>query len=181
MPAEVCAGLPLEVVEAVLESACVSKSKNRLLISYMQAREVEGKLDDQLYRRLMRMMDADLDFRGCRENASVNNLGRDSADPPAEREGEQCSSLISVKDAAVLLGLARRFGDAEVEQRCLRCMTRMFSGLGAEDLARLPVQVVQDVLGNNELEVIKKWNLLGGSMGIDWLHSISLPILHELK
>ena len=160
MPAEVCVGLPLEVVEAVLESACVSKAKNRLLISYMQAREVEGKLDDQLYRRLMRVMDADLDFRGCRENAAVNNLGRDSADPPAEREGEQCSSLISVEDAAALLGLARRFGDAEVEQRCLRCVTRMFSGLGAEDLARLPVQVVQDVLGNNELEVIKKCHLL---------------------
>ncbi len=31
---------------------------------------------------------------------------------------------------------------------------------------RLPVQVVQDVLGNNELEVIKKCNLLVGSLGI---------------
>jgi hypothetical protein len=36
----------------------------------------------------------------------------------------------------------------------------MYSGLGAEDLARLPVQVVQDVLGNNELEVINKCHLL---------------------
>ena len=53
-----------------------------------------------------------------------------------------------------------RAAAAYVERRCLRYVTRMFSGLGAEDLARLPVQVVQDVLGNNELEVIKKCQLL---------------------
>ena len=151
----------------------------------MRAREVEGKLDDQLYRRLMLVMDADLACPGYRENAAVNNVGRDYADPPAEREGDQCPSLISVEDAAVLLRLARRFRDAEVEQRCLRCVTRMFSGLGAEDLARLPARVVQDVLGNNELEVIKKCRFLGWSLGIfsflGWSLGIYSSILHELK
>jgi hypothetical protein len=61
----------------------------------------------------------------------------------------------------------------------------MFSGLGAEDLARLPVRVVQELLGNNELEVIKKCHInviyYYGLRVSTKLHSISLPILHELK
>ena len=60
---------------------------------------------------------------------------------------------ISAEDAAALLGLARRFGDAEVEGRCLHRMACSFSGLRAEDLAKLPAQMMMAMLHDDELEV----------------------------
>ena len=146
IPVEVCDGLPLDIVEGLLDGSCNSKAGCRLITSYLRARDSEGMLDEPLYRRLMLIMDKDQAFSGCDGKSTEGSAGR---------EKDQHLNFISAEDAVALLGLARRFGDAEIEGRCLRLMTRALSGLGVEDMARLPVRVVQDVLGDDKLKVSK--------------------------
>ena len=150
LPAEVIENLPLDVVGGLLENSSVeifSEARGRVVVSYLQARDSEGRLVEQLFRRLMRIFVAG---QSTRDSAGSGETS--SGDTGLDQEDCFFWS-ISAEDAAALLGLARRFGDAEVEGRCLRRMARGFSVLGAEDLARLPVRVVQVLLNDDELEV----------------------------
>jgi len=153
IPEGACAGLPLEVVEGLLEGSCVSEARGCVVVSCLKAREAEGKLEEEVFRRLMLKLVND--SHASRALAGVESVEAEVAQREMDSDGEDICSLksISAEDAAALLGLARRFGDAEVEGRCLRRMARGFSVLGAEDLARLPARVVQELLNDDELEV----------------------------
>jgi len=147
VPAETWNSLPLEVVEGLLEGSCVSEARGRLVVSYLQAREAEERLDEQLFQRLMR------NFVAGRSVRASAGTGQGAAGDDNNDADDSFVESISAENAVALLGLARRFGDAEVQGRCLRRMARGFSGLGAEDLARLPARRLQEMLGDEELEV----------------------------
>ena len=111
LPAEVIENLPLDVVGGLLENSSVeifSEARGRVVVSYLQARDSEGRLVEQHFRRLMRIFVAGQSTRDSAgsEETSSGDTGLDQ---------EDCFFWsISAEDAAALLGLARRFGDAEM-------------------------------------------------------------------
>jgi hypothetical protein len=170
LPTEACNSLPLEVVEGLLAGSSVSETGWRLVVSCLKAREAEGKLDEVIFRRLMQS------FTSCQQMHSISGCQRSVEESPSETfSGEEASSGDSddenladeemletdicfarstwAENAAALLGLARRFGDAEVQGRCLHRMACSFSGLRAEDLAKLPAQMMMAMLHDDDLEV----------------------------
>jgi len=166
LPAGACDGLPLEVVDGLLQGGWSGRARGAVLVSYLRAREAEGRLDEALYRRLMRRHPAPAqppqspagragaaagDAAGGGEGGGGGGAGEGLA------TGGGGEEAISAEDAVLLLGVARRFGDAEVEGRCLRRAAGGFSGLDAGDLARMPARVVQEMLSDDELEVSEQY------------------------
>jgi BTB And C-terminal Kelch len=137
IPAETLCGLPLEVMEGLLKGAFeaaggAAKAGWRAVASYLRARDAEGKLDERL--------DEELFLRLTRGHSG------------SRQDGEGLEA-IEVEDALLLIGLARRFRDEELEGRCLRLAAGGFSGVRVEDLARLNARVVERMLSDDQLEV----------------------------
>ena len=77
-----------------------------MVVSYLNAREMEAKLEEEVYRRLLHLTQAP----ACIQLVEVEWLPQCSGD---QRKGYLLFEAISGKHAAGLLGLARRFMDVD--------------------------------------------------------------------
>jgi hypothetical protein len=159
LPRGACDAMPLDAVERLLAMAAAATpstsasgvvgamgataaGRDRVLASYLRARDAAGRLDEESYRRLMR-----------RHSAAGGGGSGSSADAEAEDDDGGDEGEVEAGDVLLLLDLALRFGDAGLERRWARRAARGFGGLREEDLGRLPARVVAELLGDDALAV----------------------------
>jgi hypothetical protein len=172
LPRGACDALPLDAVERLLATAAgaaagaaagsTAAGRDRVLASYLRARDAAGRLDEESYRRLTRRPSVagggggggggDDGASGAGGDANDGDDDGDDGDDDGDG-GEGDEGGVEAGDAVLLLELALRFGDAAParRRRLARRAARGFAGLRAEDLARLPARAVADLLGDDAL------------------------------
>jgi hypothetical protein len=118
LPRGACDAMPLDAVERLLAMAAAATpstsasgvvgamgataaGRDRVLASYLRARDAAGRLDEESYRRLMH-----------RHSAAGGGGGGSSADAEAEDDDGGDEGEVEAEDVLLLLDLALRFGDA---------------------------------------------------------------------
>jgi hypothetical protein len=157
LPRGACDGMPLDAVERLVAMAAAAAGegaaagRDRVLASYLRARDAAGRLDEESYRRLMRSHSAG--------NVGVGGVGGGVVGDGISAQGDNDANdgddedSVEAEDVLLLLDLARRFGDARLERRWVRRAAAGFAGVRTEDLGRLPGRVVAGLLGDDGLAV----------------------------
>ena len=146
MPRAVALTLPPDVLGEVvrIDSGGQRWSKGRVVVDYLRGKEEEGKLDEEMYRLMMRgrpsRIDEDLD-------AAEDEAGGDDDDD---------GICFDRKDASFLLSLAVRYESEAQLRRWVRRAAGAFSEVASEGLGRLPARVVTMLLGDDGLAVVER-------------------------